>query len=124
IHEYPLGGTPPMMTHIFQNEHGKRIIAAKGAPEAIIKVCKLSANEKEQINEAIQTLATSGYRLLAVANADFSETDFPINQQDFIFNFKGLVAFYDPPKPNILMVFKAFYDAGIHVKIITGDNEE
>lgn len=124
VHEYPLGGTPPMMTHILQNKQGKRIIAAKGAPEAILKVCKLSASEIEQINLTIRTLASSGYRLLAVANADFTETDFPINQQDFTFDFKGLVAFYDPPKSNIQMVFKAFYDAGIKVKIITGDNEE
>jgi len=31
IHEYPLGGKPSMMTHIFENEEGKRIIATKGA---------------------------------------------------------------------------------------------
>lgn len=31
IHEYPLSGRPPMMTHIFENQSGHRIIAAKGA---------------------------------------------------------------------------------------------
>ena len=31
IHEYPLGGKPPMMTHIFENKEGKLVIAAKGA---------------------------------------------------------------------------------------------
>jgi len=40
IHEYPLGGKPPMMTHLFENK-GKRIIAAKGAPEALMAVCDL-----------------------------------------------------------------------------------
>ena len=30
IHEYPLGGTPPMMTHIFEDNLGNRIIATKG----------------------------------------------------------------------------------------------
>jgi len=34
VHEYPLSGKPPMMTHVFENESGKKIIAAKGAPEA------------------------------------------------------------------------------------------
>jgi Ca2+-transporting ATPase len=29
IHEYPLEGKPPMMTHVFENENGKKIIAAK-----------------------------------------------------------------------------------------------
>jgi Ca2+-transporting ATPase len=32
VHEYPLDGKPPMMTHVFQTRRGKRIIAAKGAP--------------------------------------------------------------------------------------------
>ena len=33
VHEYPIGGKPPMMTHIFKNEIGETIIAAKGAPK-------------------------------------------------------------------------------------------
>lgn len=33
IHEYPLGGKPPMMTHVFENSGGQRIIAGKGAPK-------------------------------------------------------------------------------------------
>ena len=47
IHEYPLEGKPPMMTHIFENNSGERIIAAKGAPEAILEVAQLSEDEKE-----------------------------------------------------------------------------
>ena len=42
VHEYPLSGKPPMMTHIFSNNTSQRIIAAKGAPEAIIQVSKIS----------------------------------------------------------------------------------
>ncbi|HLT32498.1 MAG TPA: HAD-IC family P-type ATPase, partial [Aquaticitalea sp.] len=124
VHEYPLGGTPPMMTHIFENENGERIIAAKGAPEALMKVSNLSEDEKKEINQTIRDLAFNGYRLLAVGVSDFSGDDFPKNQQDFKFQFKGIVAFYDPPKENIQSVFEAFDAAGIKVKIITGDNEE
>lgn len=123
-HEYPLGGTPPMMTHIFEDNSGKRIIATKGAPEAIIAVCKLSTDEKKQIVDAINALTTEGYRVLAVAEADFKGNDFPKTQQEFSFNFKGIVAFYDPPKKNIHAVLEHFYKAGIAVKIITGDNAE
>ena len=36
IHEYPLSGKPPMMTHIFENREGSRITACKGAPEALL----------------------------------------------------------------------------------------
>ena len=32
--------------------------------------------------------------------------------------------FYDPPKQNIQQVFKKIYDAGIKVKVITGDNAD
>lgn len=121
-HEYPLGGKPPMMTHIFQNETGSRIIAAKGAPEALLNVSGLSMEEKKHVEEAINTLASNGYRILGVGEAIFAGDDFPAIQQDFSFKFKGLVAFYDPPKQNIRSVFDSFYAAGIDVKIITGDN--
>ncbi len=122
IHEYPLDGKPPMMTHLFEDKAGHRIIATKGAPEALMKVCKLSAEEKTQIEAAIDALAVDGYRLLAVAEADFAGNNFPATQQEFQFNFKGMVAFYDPPKKNIKAVLKHFYKAGIKVKIVTGDN--
>ena len=122
IHEYPLGGKPPMMTHLFENDLGKRIIAAKGAPEALMNVCNLSTIEKQQIEDAIRTLATDGYRVLGVGEANFSRNNFPVTQQEFKFKFKGIVAFYDPPKENIQWVLKDFYAAGVAVKIVTGDN--
>ena len=123
VHEYPLGGTPPMMTHIFENAKGDRILAAKGAPEALLNVSVLSEAQKVKIHEVISTLAATGYRLLAVGETSFTGEDYPKSQQEFSFTFKGIVAFYDPPKDNIQTVFKAFDTAGIQVKIITGDNE-
>lgn len=122
VHEYPLSGKPPMMTHLFENSEGQRIIAAKGAAEAIVAVSKLTPAEVASINHAIDELATSGYRVLAVGVADFQGVDYPKLQQEFKFDFKGLVAFYDPPKANIQSVFEGFYKAGVAVKIITGDN--
>lgn len=122
IHEYPLGGKPPMMTHLFEDELGRRIIATKGAPEAIMNVCNLSTLEKEQIEMALENLAFQGYRIIGVCESDFSGTIFPATQHEFQFQFKGLVAFYDPPKENIQKVFEDFNKAGIGVKIITGDN--
>ena len=121
IHEYPLSGKPPMMTHIFENKDGKKIIVAKGAPEALMNLSNLSENEKQQIENAITTITTEGYRVLGVAEANFDGDKFPKTQQEFQFIFKGLVAFYDPPKKNIHSVLQHFYKAGINVKIITGD---
>jgi Ca2+-transporting ATPase len=124
IHEYPLGGKPPMMTHLFENSKGTRIIAAKGAPEAMMNVSNLSSDEKQQIEKAIKELTSEGYRVLGVGEALFEGTNYPKNQQDFKFQFKGIVAFYDPPKQNIKQVLENFYAAGITVKIVTGDNAE
>lgn len=123
IHEYPLSGKPPMMTHIFENKK-EQIVAAKGAPEALIQICSLSDSEKNKIQDAINELTSEGYRILAVAEAHFEGENFPKTQQEFQFEFNGLVAFYDPPKKNIHSVLQHFYKAGISVKIITGDNAE
>lgn len=124
FHEYPLDGKPPMMTHLFENPSNKRIIAAKGAPEAILKVVRLTENEKESIRNQIIHFGNQGYRILGVAKAEFEGNDFPKNQQDFDFEFLGLVVFYDPPKEGINEVFQHIYDAGIKLKVITGDNAE
>ncbi len=124
IHEYHLGGKPPMMTHIFENGIGQRIIAAKGAPEALMHVSNLSDQEKLRINKAIKSITSEGYRVLGVGESYFSGSNFPKTQQEFQFKFKGIVAFYDPPKGNIESVLNHFYDAKILVKIVTGDNAE
>ncbi|WP_295673792.1 cation-translocating P-type ATPase [uncultured Mucilaginibacter sp.] len=121
VHEYPLGGKPPMMTHLFEH-NGKRIIAAKGAPEAILKVSDLTKDKISKIEAVIEALTAEGYRILAVGEADFAGNNFPATQQEFRFLFKGIVAFYDPPKKNIGLVLQEFYKAGISVKIVTGDN--
>lgn len=124
FHEYPLEGKPPMMTHLFKDEHGNRIVAAKGAPEAILQVSKLSTEEKEKVRGLITSFGREGYRVLGVAKSNFDGTDFPKIQLDFPFEFMGLVVFYDPPKKGIQEVFHQIYDAGIQVKVITGDNTD
>lgn len=123
VHEYPLGGNPPMMTHVFESsKNGERVIAAKGAPEALLSVSNLSASERQRVHNTIEELAVDGCRLLGVGISDFSGNDYPATQQELTFQFIGIIAFYDPPKKNIQEVLKAFYTAGISVKIITGDN--
>jgi Ca2+-transporting ATPase len=124
IHEYPLGGKPPMMTHVFKNKQGQRIIAAKGAPEAFFPLTSLSNEEKKHIEDAIQTLTSAGFRVLAVGQSTYEGDTLPDTQFELHFELIGVVAFYDPPKKNIQTVLEAFYNAGISVKIITGDNAE
>lgn len=121
-HEYPLAGKPPMMTHIFEDKSGNRIIAAKGAPEAIMNVAGLAGIERQQAEDAISEMAADGYRVLGVGEAHFTSDTFPKTQQEIKFQFKGIIAFYDPPRQNIEQVLQDFYKAGIEVKIVTGDN--
>jgi Ca2+-transporting ATPase len=108
IHEYPLEGKPPMMTHVFEDTKGNRIIATKGAPEAIIEVSNLSENKKQNLRKHIQNFGRKGFRVLGIGKSEFL----------------GFTVFYDPPKKGIQQVFKKIHDAGIKVKVITGDNSE
>ena len=124
IHEYPLEGKPPMMTHLFEDNTGNRIIAAKGAPEALLEVSNLSETERENLRKQIEDFGKQGYRVLGVGKAHFEGNNFPVKQQDYTFEFLGFTIFYDPPKKGIQQVFKQIYDAGIKVKVITGDNAD
>src|SRR6478609_1076603 len=122
VHEYPLSGKPPLMTHVFADDQGHKIIAAKGAPEALIALSLLSEKEKTMIHQAFQELANEGYRVLGVGETKANGESYPKTQHEFQFEFKGLLAFYDPPKENSKDVVQSFYRAGIKVKIITGDS--
>ena len=124
IHEYPIGGRPPMMTHIFRNREGHTVIAAKGAPEAILNLADLSPERKESLEKQSQQYAGQGYRVLGVGKARIDSDQWPAEQQEFVFEFLGLVAFHDPPKEHIADTIKTFREAGIQVKMITGDYSE
>ena len=124
VHEYPIGGKPPMMTHIFENEHGEIIIAAKGAPEAILRQSNLPVAALKHIEEQSLAYARQGFRVLGVGRGNWKEKHFPVSQEEFGFDFLGLLAFQDPPKNNIPGTIKIFHHAGIQVKMITGDYAE
>jgi Ca2+-transporting ATPase len=123
VHEYPLGGQPPMMTHVYMLGD-KKWIAAKGAPERILRICKLNDGESKRVNEVVQQMAASGYRVLGISSAMGHEGPYPEQQDNFAWKFKGLVALYDPPKKNVPDVFQKWYEAGIDIKLVTGDFAE
>ena len=124
IHEYPISGSPPMMTHIFQNQSGEVIIAAKGAPERILGQSNLTEAEVKEIEKQALEYAKQGLRVLGVGKGIWNEEKWPDLQDEFRFEFLGLVAFQDPPKENIRETIETFRKAGITVKMITGDYAE
>src|SRR5690606_28601895 len=78
--------------------------------------------ERRQVMAQVHAFAEQGYRVLAVGEAAMQGDAWPPEQQAFRFRYLGLVAFHDPPKPNIGRVFRSFQEAGIRTVIITGDN--
>ena len=121
IKEYPLGGIHPMMTHVYQETNGSRIIATKGAPEGILQKSNLKASEMETIQKSLKEMAARGHRVLAIGVGIYENDSLPENQDAFTFEFLGLLALNDPPKANIPEIISGFYEAGIAVKMITGD---
>ena len=120
IHEYPLIGKPPLMTHIFKNNNDV-IIAAKGAPESILNQSNLSEHEKNRVMSIVREYAKNGFRILGVGKGVWNEKNWPVSQSEFTFDFLGLIMFQDPPKDNINQTIDIFKKAGVRVLMITGD---
>lgn len=124
VHEYPVGGQPPMMTHIFNSPESGNIIAVKGAAEGILRHTHLSPAAVLETEDQILAYARKGYRVLGVGKASWPDNNWPASQEDFSFEFLGLLAFSDPPKENIHQITEKFLEAGIRLKMITGDYPE
>lgn len=121
VHEYPLGGIPPMMTHIFRDGSSHTVIAVKGAPEAVLGNSDLSETKRTFYLEKSREYASKGYRVLGVGKATGTYAEWPARQEDFVFTFLGLLVFEDPIKPDIPETIRVLRQAGIQVKMITGD---
>lgn len=118
-YEYPLEGAFPMMTHVYTT-NGETIVAGKGAPERILDVCHLTGTDRRHIEQQVAALAAEGFRVLGVASAGH-EGQLPSKQDDFAWQFEGLVALYDPPKENLPQVISSLYAAKVNIKLLTGD---
>lgn len=122
VHEYSLTPELPAMSHLFKIDNKNHyLIAAKGSPEAIMDLCHMSSEAKQQISLVLTSMAESGLRIIAVAKGVYSGSDFPKNQQDFSFNFIGLLGLSDPLREGIPEAVKECHDAGMRVIMITGD---
>jgi Ca2+-transporting ATPase len=93
IHEYPLEGKPPMMTHIFENNSGERIIAAKGAPEAILEVSQLSEDKKKILDNKFRNLENKVIGYWALPNVILKEIISLKNNKILSLNFLDLPCF-------------------------------
>lgn len=123
VDDYPLSKEMLAMSRVWQSpDLSERVIAAKGAPEAIVDLCHLDARKGAAIAEQVRAMAESGLRVLGVARATFPASKLPVNQHDFDFEFLGLVALEDPVRPDVPEAIRTCQDAGIRVVMITGDH--
>lgn len=120
--EYPLSKEMLAMSRVFSNpQTHKRVIAAKGAPEAIFDLCHLDRERISVYEKAVSDFASSGLRVLGVAKAQIFPEDLPLVQHDFDFEFVGLIGLSDPIRESVPVAVKECYKAGIRVIMITGD---
>jgi len=106
-----------------------KFIIIKGAPEVIMKRCIAHHGgfhlEQQHIISQIERLGARGMRVLAVAQKEWQKGDAnELSVDDVIdgFNFVGLIGMIDPPRSEAIEAIKACHNAGIVVKMITGDH--
>jgi Ca2+-transporting ATPase len=122
VREYSLSKELLAMSRVFSYKgSSEKIIATKGAPEAIFELCHLNEEHKKHLSLAVEKLAASGLRVLGVAKASIKATDLPEIQHDFMFDFIGLIGLSDPIRENVKQAVSECYTAGIRVIMITGD---
>jgi len=122
IQEYPLSRELPAMSRVFSFKGTEdKIVATKGAPEAIFDLCHLNAESKKRLSSAVEELAIDGLRVIAVAKAKINGRGLPEIQHDFTFDFVGLIGLHDPIREHVVQSISECHKAGIRVIMITGD---
>ena len=121
VHEYSLSPELPMMTHVWQGSDGATV-AAKGAPEHVARLCQLTPAQHQQVSDQAHQMAARGMRVLGVARAGWPGTAWPASQQEFAFQWLGLVGLADPLRSHVPAAVAECRRAGIRVLMITGDH--
>jgi Ca2+-transporting ATPase len=96
----------------------ERRIACKGAPEAVVRMCGLSAAQAAEMASAVEDLARDGARVLAVAEGR-SRGDWNPDQGGL--TFLGLVGLADPLRGDVAEAIGECRAAGVRVVMVTGD---
>lgn len=113
-----------MATIVHSNVTGTRIVYVKGAPEILMNLCALPADEKTHYAALLQDYQNHANRTLAfaykeIADTDDIFTDGRLNISDL--NMMGIVGIEDPVRTDVPAAIEECLKAGIQVKIVTGD---
>lgn len=106
-----------------------RRMVVKGAPEAVIAACAfgdgsggltpLTEADRKGVLSQVERLAAEGLRTIAVASRT-AEDSASVEGLTWL----GLCAFADPPKPSAAAAVRRLREAGVMVRILSGDHPE
>lgn len=129
IDEIPFDAQHRYMAVLVENDDGERSALVKGAPEQLLSMCmdQSHGSGREPLDidfwhEAAHRIAARGQRVLALAS--LSAGGHQLHLQDITGNltFLGLVGLIDPPRSEVIPAITECHQAGIAVKMITGDH--
>ena len=122
LSEIPLSKERLIYTHVWQKEN-RFIVAAKGAPEHIARICGLSETQLNSFHDLVATSASHGFRVIAVAKMELSESEFRSKKIDEIgLQFLGFSLLRDPIRDGVPDAINLCRAAGIRTIMITGDH--
>jgi len=129
VDELPFDSDRKIMVTLHQSPTGGKVLYLKGAPESVIPLLtpglEISGESLQtDIRKAVLELARKGMRVLAFASKKLESDELPNVTFESLtqFEFQGLMAMSDPPRPEVKDAIDACHGAGIVVKMITGDH--
>lgn len=101
-------------------------LVIKGAPESIIERSQLKGEAREEAEAALKQLTGHGYRVIALAKAPLKSSIEQFDQlhDKLTFEFVGFIGVADTLRPSARKAIKVAQNAGVTVRMITGDHFE
>lgn len=121
----PFASEHQFMATLHAAPEGKRVAFLKGAPEVVLRRCEQPNLDREAVLREVERLASQGMRVLAFAEKPLPTSAEHLMETDVKSGlvFLGLQGMIDPPRPEAIAAVKACHQAGIAVKMITGDHQ-
>lgn len=113
-----------MAVFVDKKEVQSKTVYIKGAVEKILERCSLEPETRNVILSAQQKMAEQGLRVLSFAKKEIQDPGFRFEHDSISSNLKflGLQGMIDPPRAEAIKAVEICQDAGIAVKMITGDH--
>jgi len=121
LDEIPFESEHRFMATLHHAPDGSHVVFVKGAPERVLEMCEL---EPGPWQARIEALAGQGMRVLALARRAVDAAQETLGFADVRagFTLLGLVGIIDPPRDEAIEAVRRCREAGIRVKMITGDH--